>query len=153
VSEQPTRVRWRSLALDPECVLTWSARLAACVLCEDMGGADSRPCYVSMARIAARMGVTDRWARQAVRELEHEGFLVVEQRPGTTSLYRRALPPSSRSGVPLSSRSGATPEQTPEQTPERGSAELDNEITRGGKAPEKRPDKIAELRRRVGWET
>jgi hypothetical protein len=89
VNDEPTRVHWRSLALDPDCVLGSSARLAVCALAEEMGRAE---CFVGMATIAARMRVSDRKARQAVRELERVGFLVVQQRAGITSLYRRALP-------------------------------------------------------------
>jgi hypothetical protein len=146
VSEEPTRVNWRSLALDPECVLGPWARLAVCALCEFMGRDE---CYASVPSIARRMGTGERIVYEAIAELEREGFLRVERRAGTTNLYRRSLPPlHDAQGYHRTRRSG-----TPARTPARDADELDNEITRGGKAPEKRPDKIAELRRRVGWET
>jgi hypothetical protein len=89
VSEEPDRVRWRSLALDPDCVLGPWARLAVAVLTEEMGGAR---CYVSVPTLARRMAVSTRLVYYAIAELEHEGFLDVERRAGVTNLYRRVLP-------------------------------------------------------------
>ena len=53
MSAEPTRVSWRSLALNVECVLSLRARAALCALCEEMGGRD---CYMSVPTLAARMG-------------------------------------------------------------------------------------------------
>jgi Helix-turn-helix domain len=83
VSDEPPRVQWRSLALDPEYVLGPWARLAVCALCENMGG---RRCYVSVPMLAARMGVSERTAYRALVEIEREGFVVVERRAGVTNL-------------------------------------------------------------------
>jgi helix-turn-helix protein len=86
MSEEPTRLQWRSLALDPECVLGPWARLAVCALCENMGG---EHCYVSIPTLASRMGSGERVVYDAIAELERVGFLGIQRRPGQTNLYRR----------------------------------------------------------------
>jgi hypothetical protein len=88
--KEPDRIRWRSLALDVEGVLGPWARLAVAALCEEMG----RPlCYVSIPRLARRMGTGERLVYDAIAELERAGFLVIERRAGVTNLYHRDLPP------------------------------------------------------------
>jgi hypothetical protein len=108
------RLIWRSAALDPDSGLTSRARLAACVLCEYAAGDGVLDPAPSAETVAGRMGVVERTAQAARRELEREGWLWVERRPGKPS---RIVLLTAEPLHEMQGSEGATPARTPAATP------------------------------------
>lgn len=129
--QRQPRLIWRSAALDPDSELTPRARLAACVLCEYANGDGVLDPAPSAATVASRMGVVERTAQAARRELEREGWLLVKRRPGKPS--RIALV-AAEPLHELQGSEGVTPARTPAATPANTSAnfapEPENQRTR-----------------------
>jgi hypothetical protein len=156
--QRQPRFTWRSAALDPESGLSWRARFAACVYCEFANGNGVLDPAPSVATVAGRMGVAERTARQARRELEGDSWLIVERRPGKPSrmVLLTAEPrqemPGSEGGTPAPT-SAPTPARTPASpTPEPGEPEEPGEAGSRARA-RARPTPEKELNRDLAART
>jgi hypothetical protein len=113
------RFTWRSAALEPDSRLSWRARLAACVYCEFANGSGVLDPAPSVTTVAGRMSVAERTARGARRELELDGWLLIQRRPGRPSRMV-LLTAEPRQEVPGSE--GVTPARSTARTPARSTA-------------------------------
>jgi hypothetical protein len=106
-SRVDVRVLWRRRVMQPDSGLSARARLTAAALAEFLNG-ETGECSPALTTVASFMGQEDwRGARDGVAELERAGFLRVERRTGSSSIYRVPLPLRADVGVPLHADAGA----------------------------------------------
>jgi hypothetical protein len=127
LSERQHRLVWRSAALEPDCDLSWRARLAACVYCEYASGGGVLDPAPSASTVASGMGCAERTARAARQELESKGWLSVKRRPGRPSRIVLVTADRPRRVVPGSET--PTPARTPARTPAPAATEPEDQRT------------------------
>lgn len=97
-------LRYMLAVLDPEQLPPLTSSQAFVLLClADHANDSNGICWPSVSTIARRCRLEDRATRYALKELEQLGLLMVERKPGTSSVYRltfRNDTPAQNAGPP-----------------------------------------------------